>query len=348
MDLNNFLSRTYNFFSSKKTVVIILLFSLFVFSCKKEKHGAVGFVDPNKVITLAIPKGFPYPVIPSDNLPTQNRIALGKKLFFDSILSRDNTISCGSCHLEDKYFTDNLKVSKGIENRQGIRNAPTIINVAYHPYFFWDGGNPTLEQQVLGPIENPLEMDFDVNRVVERLLIHDEYPSLFQEAYGKDPSVYTLTRAIACYERTIIRGNSRYDDYVQNNDTSALTASEKNGMNLFFGEKGECFHCHNGFNFTDNSFRNNGLYQTYADSGRARITLLLSDIGKFKVPSLRNVDKTAPYMHDGSLATLEEVVDHYNSGGSRHPNKSPIIIPLRLTITERSDIVNFLKSLTDQ
>lgn len=344
----NYLIRPLTFVLKPQQMLLLFVFMLFVVSCKKEDTMVREISDGNKVISLTIPKGFPYPTIPDDNLPTKNRIALGKRLFLDSILSRDHTISCGSCHFENKYFTDNLKVSTGIENRQGDRNAPTLINVAYHPYFFWDGGNPTLEQQVLGPIGNPKEMDFDVNKIVERLNLHSEYPSLFRQAYGKDPSVYTLTRAIACYERTLISGNSRYDDYVQKGDTTALTTSEKNGMNLFFGEKGECFHCHGGFNFTDNSFRNNGLYLSYADSGRARITLVVSDVGKFKVPSLRNIDKTAPYMHDGSMTTLEEVVNHYNSGGKNHPNKSPIIGSLNLTVAEKADLVNFLKSLTDQ
>ncbi len=334
-------------FVGRRQIVLLFIPVLFVFSCKKEPV-PYEYSEGNKVVLYTVPKGFPYPTVPVDNLPTKNRIVLGKRLFFDPVLSRDSTISCGSCHLEDKYFTDNLKVSEGIGKQLGVRNAPTIINVAYHPYFFWDGGNPTLEQQVVGPIENSLEMGFNINEAVARLKKHSDYVKLFQEAYGKEISPFTLTRAIACYERTIISGNSRYDDYIQKGDTSALTTSEKNGMNIFFGEKGECFHCHGGFNFTDNSFANNGLYTTYADSGRARITLKASDVGKFKTPSLRNIDNTAPYMHDGSFATLVEVVEHYNSGGKKHPNKSPILLPLKLTVTQKQDLVNFLKSLTDK
>jgi cytochrome c peroxidase len=163
-----------------------------------------------------------------------------------------------------------------------------------------------------------------------------------------DPSVFTLTRAIANFERTLIGGTSKYDRFIDKKDSSILSDSEKRGINIFFGENGECFHCHQGFNFTDNSFRNNGLYMQYADSGRARITQLPSDIGKFKVPSLRNVEKTAPYMHDGSKATLEAVIDHYVSGGFKHPNKSPVIQPLKLSDQEKQDLLSFLKTLTDQ
>jgi cytochrome c peroxidase len=283
-----------------------------------------------------------------DNQFTKNRIDLGKKLFFDPILSRDGTISCASCHEENRFFTDNLPISIGIEGRMGIRNSPSLINVAYQPNMFWDGGNPTLEQQILAPIVSHFEMDFDVNKVVDRLKKHTEYSALFQKAYNQAPSVFSLTRAIACYERTLIGGTSRYDKYIQKIDTLALNRSEKNGMSIFFGENGECFHCHQGFNFTDYSFRNNGLYITYPDSGRARITELPQDVGKFKVPSLRNIEKTAPYMHDGSLNTLEEVINHYESGGAKHPNKSPIIQPLKLSKQEKIDLVNFLKSLTDE
>ncbi len=305
-------------------------------------------ITGNEVLTLEVPKGFPYPDIPADNQPTQNRIELGKRLFFDPILSRDSTISCGSCHHKDLFFTDGLALSVGIDSQLTPRNAPSIINVAYQPYMFWDGGVPTIEQQVLAPISNPLEMDYDVNAVVARLNKHPEYPALFREAYDQEPTVFTLTRAIANYERSLFSGVSLFDEYQYNNKKDALSPSALNGKSIFFGEAGECFHCHNEFNFTDNSFKNNGLYLNYADSGRARITLLSSDVGKFKVPSLRNVAMTAPYMHDGSMSTLEEVVEHYNSGGKPHPNKSGLIKPLSLTVQEKEDLVNFLKSLTDQ
>ncbi len=331
----------------KRIFLIVCCVSLII-ACRKDS-AEVEMVDSgNVVITLQPPIGFPYPNIPSDNQPTQNRIDLGKKIFFDPILSRDSTISCGSCHLTNKKFTDGLPVSIGIDGRHALRNSMTILNTAYQPSMFWDGGVPNLEQQVLAPIENPNEMDFDVNQVVQRLIHHPDYPALFQKAYNQPPSVYTLTRAIACYERTLFTGKSRYDQYLYENNTAALNTSEINGMNIFNGETGECFHCHGEYNFTDYSFKNNGLYLVYADSGRARITGNPNDVGKFKVPSLRNVELTAPYMHDGSLPTLESVIDHYNSGGQPHPNKSGLIQPLNLTVQQKQDLVNFLKTLNDQ
>ena len=327
---------------------LFFLCCVMLFSCRKSEDPTDEISEGNKIVALPVPKGFLYPEVPVDNLPTKNRIELGKMLFFDPILSRDSSVSCSSCHLPDKFFSDNLKVSIGIDGRKGTRNAPSLINVVYQPNLFWDGGNPTLEQQVIAPIDNHDELDFDVNAIVEKLKRHPLYPNLFQQAYNQEPNVYTLTRAIACFERTLIGGTSRYDDYTQNNNKSALTESEVRGMALFFSEEGECFHCHQGALFTDYSFRNNGLYMQYADSGRARITQELSDIGKFKVPSLRNIEMTAPYMHDGSLNTLEDVINHYSTGGVKHPNKSPIIQPLNLSAQQKEDLIHFLKSLTDK
>lgn len=329
-------------------VCLLFLWCVILFSCKKQEDPVQEISERNKVITLPVPKGFLYPEIPADNQPTKNRIELGKLLFFDPILSRDSTVSCSSCHLPEKFFSDNLKVSVGIDGRKGTRNAPSLINVAYQPTMFWDGGNPSLEQQVIAPIDNHDEFDFDVNAIVGKLKKNPRYSLLFQAAYNQQPSVFALTRAIACFERTLIGGTSTYDDYTQNNNKSALTESQVRGMNLFFSEEGECFHCHQGALFTDYSFRNNGLYVQYADSGRSRITQQLSDIGKFKVPSLRNIEMTAPYMHDGSLESLEDVIDHYSSGGVKHPNKSPIIQPLNLNQQQKDDLINFLKSLTDK
>lgn len=326
-----------------KLVIGIGIVGFLLSACKKE-----AVKDGNTVIILATPKGFPYPTIPADNQPTENRIALGKKLFFDPILSRDSTISCASCHHEDKHFTDQLALSKGIEGRLGSRNAPSLLNVAWLKIIMWDGGIPDLEQQVLAPISAHFEFDFDANEIVKRLSKQNDYVRMTKEAYGVAPSVFTLTRAIACFERTLTTGRSKFDEYRYYNNTSILSESEKRGMDVFFGEKGECFHCHNEYNFTNNEFRNNGLYTNYSDSGRAKITLNTDDAGKFKVPSLRNIAGTAPYMHDGSLATLEQVVEHYNSGGKSHPNKSPFVKPLGLTATEKEDLVNFLKALTDQ
>ncbi len=328
-------------------LVLLTFMASFFFSCKKDKAVVEEIEEGKRELTLTVPIGFPYPQIPADNLPTAYRIALGRRLFIDPILSRDSSISCSSCHKDNLHFTDGLTVALGIDGLLGTRNAPSIINAAYQPYFLWDGGVPNLEQQVLAPIDAHNEMDFDVNLVVNRLNRIESYRNDFEKAYEQAPSVFALTRAIACYERTLFSGKSKFDEYQYNHNTAALSASEQNGMTLFFGERGECFHCHGEYNFTDNSFKNNGLYLNYADSGRARITTLHSDVGKFKVPSLRNIAYTAPYMHDGSLATLEDVVEHYNTGGKAHFNKSALLKPLNLTTQEKIDLVNFLKALSD-
>jgi len=331
----------------------IFFFILLAFlSCKENEisdveQKIIADKKGNLPVQLTIPKGFPTPTIPSDNILTQNKIDLGKKLFFDPILSRDSTISCSSCHNSNLFFTDNAIVSTGIEGRLGKRNTQSLINIAYQTELLWDGAALSLEQQVVVPIKHHDEMDFDTNKVVERLKKHPIYVTLFQKTFLQEPSVSSLKKAIASFERTLLGGTSRFDRFLAK-DSSALTASEIRGHTLFFNESGDCFHCHDGFNFTDNSFRNNGLYFIYADSGRAKISLKEQDIGKFRVPSLRNIAKTAPYMHDGSLATLDAVLDHYITGGKRHYNRSPVIRPLILQKSQKQDLIDFLGSLTDE
>jgi cytochrome c peroxidase len=220
--------------------------------------------------------------------------------------------------------------------------------VAYHPYYLREGGVPTLEMQVLVPIQEHNEFDFNIVLVAERLNTDPEYVVMAMEAYGRAPDPFVITRSIACFERSLLSGSSAYDQYVQNNNTGALTPGQVRGMNLFFSERANCAVCHGGFNFTTYAFENNGLYDDYADPGRFRLTGKEEDKALFKVPGLRNVALTAPYMHDGSIATLEAVVDHYISGGQNHPHKNPIIKPLDLTLSERNDLVEFLTSLTDE
>ncbi len=296
---------------------------------------------------LNLPKGFPMPAIPADNQLTSDRVELGKLLFFDAALSVDSTVSCASCHLPHLAFSYDVALSMGVNNSSGFRNAPSLGNVAYHPYLFRDGGVPTLEHQVLAPIEDPVEMAFSVPGVVERMLLNPLYVSLSRTAYGREPDAFVLTRSLAAYERTLITGDSPFDRYYYRNDENAMSASAKQGFELFTSAKTSCSSCHSGFNFTDYSFRNIGLYEVYADTGRKRITQVDDDYGKFKVPSLRNVEFTAPYMHDGSIATLNEVIDHFNSGGENNIHKDSLMRPLNLTTAEKQDILNFLRALSD-
>lgn len=297
--------------------------------------------------SLNLPPGFPEPEIPADNQLTVARVALGKQLFYDPILSRDSSISCASCHLPAMAFADAAPISPGVEDRLGLRNAPSLANLAYLTKINKDGGVAKLDMQAATPIEDENEMDLPITAAIERLKEKEIYPELFQKAYNQPPNPFTLTRALAAFGRTLISGNSPYDQFHFQKKSARLSESARRGMRLFNSERTNCSNCHSGFNFTNNSFENNGLFETFKDKGRARITLQPEDEGKFRVPSLRNVELTPPYMHNGSVTTLERVIDHYNSGGKEHPNKSPLIRPLHLSEQERKDLVNFLKSLTD-
>lgn len=301
---------------------------------------------------IVVPAGFPVQSFPSDNQPTAERIALGKKLFFDPILSADNTVSCASCHQPEHAFADVVAVSPGVGGRLGTRNAPSLLNIGYHPYFMREGGVPTLEQQVLAPIQEHSEMDFDILLIAERLNEDAEYVKMSQSAYHRQPDAFVITRALASFERTLVSGNSKYDHSTQYSPQSALyevlSDDEKKGRDLFLGDRASCSSCHGGFLFTDHSFKNNGLYLNYADRGRARLTSKAEDEALFKVPSLRNVAHTAPYMHDGSVKTLRDVVTHYNTGGFGHAHKSTLVRPLGLTETEIDDLVAFLSTLSEQ
>jgi len=298
---------------------------------------------------LNIPAGFSYPEIPADNMLTAEKISLGKKLFYDKALSTDYSISCASCHKQEFAFGDDVAISEGVEGRLGFRNSPSLANIAYAPVMLKDGGNPSLETQPYVPLETHFEMDFNMVLLVERLKNDPVYVQEFKTVFGKDIDPFGITRALAAFERTLISGNSNYDQYQFQNNKAALNASEINGMNLFFSDELNCASCHGGFLFTDNTFQNNGYFDDYtADSGRARITWLHDDVGLFRVPSLRNIALTAPYMHDGSVATLSELIDRYMLGGSGHENQSEKIRQFNLTLTEKNDLINFLHALTDE
>lgn len=229
--------------------------------------------------------------------------------------------------------------------RQGFRNAPTLANLVYLTYVNKDGGVPKLDLQALVPIEDHDEMAFSVLRLADRLNEDESYQSAFLKAYNEKATPFTITRALGAFQRTLISGHSLYDQYTKGQ--RQLSEEALAGMSLFFSERTQCSSCHSGFNFTDNSFKNNGLYEVYDDWGRRRVTSLMEDDGKFRVPTLRNIELTAPYMHDGSLPNLEIVVEHYNNGGKIHPNKHPSITPLNLSNIEKNNLIAFLKTLTD-
>lgn len=297
------------------------------------------------------------PIIPSNNPLTEEGITLGKKLFFDTILSGDETQSCASCHNPKNAFTDNKQFSEGIKGDLGARNAMPLFNLAwnFNERFAWDGKEFGLENQALEPVINPIEMHSNWKTVVEKLKNNSDYPSLFEQAFGSSKIDATLvTKAIAQFERTLISGNSKFDQYLQGKAT--LTVEEQNGFNVFMDEaKGDCFHCHGSNNnplWTDNSFHNNGLDTNFSDLGLGKVTGDPADNGKFKSPSIRNLMFTAPYMHDGRFLTLEEVINHYSEGLKRSATIDPLMKEINqggvhLSSLDKADLKAFLVALTD-
>jgi cytochrome c peroxidase len=292
---------------------------------------------------FAVPKGLPDLKCPDDNPMTEAKVKLGQQLFFDKRLSEDNTISCASCHDPAKGWSNGDAFATGVGGAKGGRSAPTIINSAYTKLHFWDGRAKSLEEQALGPIENPIEMKMKLEDVVDRLNKIEGYKTQFQDIFGTDVTKESLAKAIAAYERTILCGDAPYDRF-KAGDKTALSESAQRGMKLFFG-KAACSGCHVGPNFTDNAFHNIGIgmdKEKY-DKGREELSGLLGDRGAFKTPTLREIARTAPYMHDGSLKTLEDVVEHYVKGGIQNPWLAEDIFPLKLTDEDKKDLITFMK-----
>lgn len=273
-----------------------------------------------------------------------DKVELGKRLFFDPILSLDGTVSCASCHKPDHAFADDKPTSEGIKGQKGDRNTPTVFNTKNLKFLFWDGRAKSLEEQALGPIENPIEMGEKIENVLKKLNSHTTYKKEFAKVYGKSPITKDqLANAISEFERTLISGDSDYDKYVTG-DKKALSPGAKRGYDLFF-DKAMCSACHKGPDFTDGDFHNIGLPDT-GDTGRAKISSKKEDTRKFKTPTLREVANTAPYFHNGSFETLEQVIAFYNAGGGEDKYKDPLKKPLNLSGQEQVDLVEFLKSLS--
>lgn len=288
------------------------------------------------------------PDVPSDNPVTDAKVELGKLLYFDKRLSGDGTVSCATCHDPARGWTDRSPVSTGIRGQKGTRSAPTVLNSAYMETQFWDGRAPSLEEQAKGPIQNPVEMGSTHEETVKRIEKVKGYGPYFKAAFGDEKvDIDRVVKAIATFERTVLTGNSPYDRW-QAGDKAAMSAAAVRGHDLFNDPlKGNCSICHDGFNFSDSDFHNLGVGMKAAkpDLGRYEVTKLETDKGAFKTPTLRNLADTAPYMHDGSEKTLEEVVAFYDKGGEKNPYLDGRIHPLGLTAAERSDIVAFLNAL---
>ena len=288
----------------------------------------------------------PEPEAPENNLQSPDKIELGRRLFFDKRLSMDNTISCGGCHDPRKGFSDGRARAIGFHGTPLPRHTPSLWNAAYNLSQFWDGRAARLEDQANAPLSSPTEMNSPSGKALaDRLDADVYYHRMFRQVFGEAPNISCVSCALAAYERTLIARNSRFDRYARG-DKNALNLQEKDGLVLFIG-KGRCARCHNGPNFSDGKFQNIGE-GSEDDQGRFSITHEEADRGAFKTPGLRNVRLHPPYMHDGNLPTLEAVIDYYDRGGGTRAGKSPFIMKIGLTASEKRDLIAFLRALTDE
>ncbi|MFO0936776.1 MAG: cytochrome c peroxidase [Gemmataceae bacterium] len=299
---------------------------------------------PTKLIRKEMPLGLKKADDPKDNPTTEEKVALGRKLFFDPILSGDKTVACATCHHPDNNFAGNEALPRGIHGTPTKRKAPTIVNRAFGTSFFWDGRATTLEEQALMPIEDPNEMGAKLPDVLKRLSDDAGYKSEFAAVFPDGVTKANLAKALAAFQRCLIRGESPVDKFMQRGERSALTQEQLHGVWLY-ESKGMCWKCHSGQNFTDDVARNTGVSWGKGDLGRYGITKKDGDQGRFKTPTLRGVGVSGPYMHDSSLKTLEDVVEFYNKGGTPNPYLDSAIKPLGLTKEEKKSLVEFLKAL---
>lgn len=348
-----------------KYFFFLMFIAVLAISCEDDKISVskdlIGISYDPMPYVVEIPEGFPMLEVPEDNPMTIEGVQLGRHLFYDPILSADSTVSCASCHLPELAFTDGQSRSAGINGSVGTRSSMSLVNVGfYYSGLFWDGRVQTLEEQSLHPIEDPIEQGNDLDVLIEKLRAHPYYAPQFRKAFGiEDRSQIgrvLIGKALAQWERIIVSGNSEYDrvargEIVFNDDDAAL------GFSMFFDfddglKDAECNHCHSIPLFTANTYHNNGLdsvgndYSLFNDIGLG-INGMVNDTGKFRTPTLRNIELTAPFMHDGRFSTLEDVMDHYNHGIQPARNKDPLVSNLDISDDERIAIVAFMKTLTD-
>ncbi len=345
------------------SLALLLVAVLVVASCGgPEPEPSSGPVMPaGESQAIEPPLGLPAVAIPADNPPTAQTIALGRKLYYDKSLSVDNSIACASCHDPEAGFADPNQFSEGVGGELGGRQAPPVMNAAYFTTQFWDGRAASLEEQAGGPVENPVEMAFTHEGVVERLSDDPVYTELFNEAWGEGPIVFEMVaKSIASFERTVLVGNSPFDRYMFGGDKEAMSAEAIRGLDVFTDpDKGNCEVCHeineeDGYAlFTDNKFHNLGvgaeLDGSLADIGRFEVSQVETDKGAFKTPHLRNIADSAPYMHDGHLKTLKEVVDFYVGAGNSNDFRDEEIHELdHLSAEERADLSAFMEALSGE
>ena len=328
----------------KATILLSILIALILIAgCWEARPPQAG--SYNLSLPLGLDSAAQY--IPPDNPLTAAKIELGRKLFFDARLSLDGTVSCATCHNPSLGFADGRARALGIYGQEFKRGAPTLINRLFSTSQFWDGRAKSLEDQAPQPIQNELEMRNTPENVERTLRASGEYQKEFQEVFGTDVTMDGIAKSIAAFERTLLSGNSPYDKF-KAGDTSALPASARRGLALFESDRVNCVKCHSGFNFTDEKFHNNGAGQDQRppDLGRFEQTKNDSDRGAFKTPTLRDMSRTAPYMHDGSMRTLLDVINFYNNGGISNPHLSRHMKPLNLTDEQKANLVDFLRALS--
>jgi cytochrome c peroxidase len=331
-------------------IALILGTIALVNACRKDPLPGYYVATP---YNLEIPEGFPQPLIPADNPLTVEGVELGRRLFYDERLSGDNSMSCASCHFPQLAFSDTTATSVGIDGIFGIRNAMPIFNLAWSPYLFWDGRSASLEEQALEPVPNEIELHQHWSDAVVKLMADPFYPTQFAQAFGT-PGIDSLrtAKALAQFMRTIISADSRYDKWRRGE--LVLTSNEFAGLNLMLTEDADCFHCHNPSNplLTDFSMKNNGLQNPIDDIGQEAITGNAGDKGRFKVPSLRNLVFTAPYMHDGRFQTIDQVIDFYSEGVHSSIYTDPLMQfqsqgGVQLNGLEKAQVKAFILALTD-
>ena len=343
-------------------LILLILFSVMLIACTEDVDPVV--IEKDETPFVLDYGNFPEPVLPADNPLTEQGVELGRMLFYETMLSKDGSQSCASCHNLSDGFSDTLQFSIGVEKMEGKRQAMPIFNMAYHTNdFFWDGRAELLRDQSLKPIEDPLEMNETLENIVAKLSDTPLYKDQFTRVFGSDEiTSEKMSLAMEQFMLSVISKDSKYDKFLAGE--LSLTESEERGRMLFETEYNpffpefsgaDCLHCHSGFNFENDEYMNNGLDTDadITDTGREKVTMNPMDRAKFKVPSLRNIEVTPPYMHDGRFNTLEEVVDHYNSGIKLSASLDPAIrnteeTGLFLTEQDKADLVNFLKTLTDE
>jgi cytochrome c peroxidase len=331
---------------------------ILLISCGNDRgeNAALPVRPIGRQVHLNLPLGLPPLPVPADNPETVEAIALGRKLFYDAHLSSNNTVSCATCHNPALEFSDGRRVSMGASGKFGTRNAQSVVNAAYSSLQFWDGRAPTLEEQAGGPMANPVEMNQPHQVSVAKLNAMPSYRKEFEAAYGPGPvTIGKIKMALASFERTLLSGDSPFDRYEYGGDKTAMSPSAIRGLAVFTDKKrGNCAACHTigpkYALFTDGKFHNIGVAVdsdgNLIDLGRFTVTKVEADKGKFRTPTLRNIAKTAPYMHDGSEKTLKEVVDFYVGGGNSNPYLDPEIHSLDLSAADKADLIAFLQSLT--